>query len=305
MITPYPEYVSDVSFCRKIHQEYGKSFYFGTKLLSRSEHDATCILYAFFRYPDEYVDTHFADQKEVALAKLERWSDLWNKCYAGETFDAHDDERKILRATSYIFHTYNIPFEYGKAFLAAMIQDTNKERYDTYADLVEYMYGSAAIVGLMMTYVICANDPRFKNDDVYRENLLLKARALGEAFQLTNFLRDVGEDMSTRGRIYIPLEDMKTFDVSEEDIKNKKMTPGFIALMKYEIERARDIYKEADLGISMLPRRAARGIKIARVLYSKILDRIEDNNYDVLTSRAHLSFFEKILITIPLLIKKI
>lgn len=305
MNTLYKEYDEDVALCRKIHRHYGKSFYFGTKFFSRAEHDATCVLYAFFRYPDEYVDTYYSTQKEVALEKLNRWSDMWSKIYKGETSDAVGDELKILRAAAYVFKTYNIPFEYSQTFLGAMIQDTWKERYDTYEDLVAYMYGSASVVGLMMTYVMCSSDARFRNDSTYREEVLSRAQALGEAFQLTNFLRDVGEDIATRGRIYLPLEDLKEFSVTEEDIKEKKITPEFITLMKFEIQRTRTLYETADIGVTMLPPRAAKGVRIARVLYSKILDEIEVSHYDVYTSRVHLSFLRKIRITIPLIFKKI
>ena len=303
MSIPYPEYKEDVSFCRKIHKEYGKSFYLGTLLLSRLEQDATCILYAFFRYPDEYVDTYFADQKEVALLKLKRWGDLWNACHNKKAFNAEEDETRILRATAYVFHAYRIPFEYSEAFLSAMIQDTWKERYGTYAELEAYMYGSASVVGLMMTHVMCATDVRFANDTLYRTEVLAKAQALGEAFQLTNFLRDVGEDVTVRGRIYLPLEDMHRFGVTEDDIANKKVSDSFVALMKYEIKKARALYEVADKGVAMLPSRARKGIRIARVLYSKILDSIEAKKYDIYTSRIHLSAFKKLRIALPLIIK--
>lgn len=307
MISPYPEYASDIAVCTQIHKKYGKSFYFGTLLLSREERDATCVLYAFFRYPDEYVDTYYSDQKDIALEKLNRWKTLWQECYrngfesvlksvdsapVGTPLD--ETEKSILRAAHYIFHHYNIPFEYSEAFLAVMVQDTSKDRYETYEELEQYMYGSASVVGLMMTYVICASDTRFASDAVYRYQILEKAQALGEAFQMTNFLRDVGEDMRDRGRIYLPLEDMKKFGVSEDDIKNARITPQFIALMKFEIERTRGLYRTADMGISLLPRRAGKGIYIARVLYGKIIEKIEKARYDVFSSRAHLSFIEKI-----------
>jgi len=304
MITPYPEYEHDVSFCKNIHRKYGKSFYFGTLLLSRSEHDATCILYAFFRWPDEYVDTLFANQKEEALQKLSRWSKLWEKSYRGLPFSADESETRILRAATYIFKAYSIPFEYSQAFLSAMVQDTWKERYETYTDLEAYMYGSASVVGLMMTYVICADDFKFKNDKEHRELVLQRARALGEAFQLTNFLRDIGEDISVRGRIYIPHEDMKAYLISEDDILSKKISMEFVALMKFEISRARVLYRLADEGISMLPPKAAKGIRMARVLYSNILDEIEGRNYNIYATRIHLSLFRKLWIALPLLLKK-
>lgn len=299
----YPEYERDIAYCREIHKKYGKSFYFGTLILSKDQRDATCALYAFFRFPDEYVDTYFRDQKDIALEKLERWKALWKACYEGIDFDADEEERMIVRATKYIFDTYKIPYEYSQAFLAAMVQDTHKERYETYQELEGYMYGSAVVVGLMMVHILCAYDERFKKDSAYKASILGKAGSLGEAFQMTNFLRDVGEDMKLRQRIYIPKEDMIYFGVSEKDIQQGIMGKGYTALMKFEIDRTEKLYKKADEGISMLPSRAGKGIRVARVLYSKILTKIENKGYDVFSSRIKLSLFEKIILACKTLSK--
>jgi phytoene synthase len=303
MKTPYPEYNDDVALCREIHSRHGKSFYFGTLLLDRAERDATCVLYAFFRFPDEYVDTYYADRKDIALEKLTRWNDLWTRVYHGELVSAEISEQRILRATKYIFDAYHIPFSYSQAFLAAMIQDTNKERYATYAELEQYMYGSAGVVGLMMTYVLCSSDHRFRDDLPYRDAILARALALGEAFQMTNFLRDVGEDIRDRGRIYLPQEDMQRFGVSDEDIIGAKLIPQFISLMQFEIERTEALYNRADEGIAMLPRRAGRGIAVARTLYAEIIPKIVASGYDVFSSRAHVPFFEKVRLSIPAFMK--
>ncbi len=304
MIIPYKEYKQDIDLCRNVHKKYGKSFYFGTLLFSPEERDAICVLYAFFRYPDEYVDTDFSDKKDIALEKLEKWNALWNEYYDNKTKTAIDEETQVLRVASYIFHKYSIPFEYSQSFLSAMIQDTYKDRYETYEDLEKYMYGSASVVGLMMTYIIYKNDQRFLQDEFYRKNILDKAQKLGEAFQMTNFLRDIGEDISQRGRIYLPLEDLKKFNVIENDIFEKKLTSEFIALVKYEIERTNKLYDQADEGIKLLPPKAARGIRVARMLYAEIISKIELLNYDILHTRVHVSFFGKIKIALKTLIKK-
>lgn len=289
----YKEYKSDLSFCRNINKKYGKSFYAGTLFLTPEQRDATFILYSFFRFPDEYVDTYYAIQKDIALEKINHWNSCWTNCFYGKEFEIDEDEKKIIRATSAIFKKYNIPFEYSQVFLKAMIQDTSKERYVTYKELEEYMYGSASVVGLMMTYIFCFEDKKFKEDLLYRDVLLKKAKALGEAFQMTNFLRDIHEDYVERGRIYIPQEDMLKFNVTEDDIKNKNISNNFVNLMKFQIDRTNKLYKEADEGIVLLPRRVARGVYVARVLYSKIMDKIVKSGYDIFSSRKKLSFFEK------------
>lgn len=299
---PYLEYNSDLAFCKEIQKKYGKSFYAGTIFLSQEERDATFVLYAFFRLPDEYVDTYYSDQKDIALSKISHWNECWHKCYQGEEFDIEDDERIVLRATRYVFKKYNIPFEYSQAFLKAMVQDTWKERYETYLELEEYMFGSASVVGLIMTHVFCSKDKQFAEDETYRQRVLDKAKALGEAFQMTNFLRDIGEDYHERGRIYIPQDDMKRFNVSEIDIGEKKVKTNLIDLMKFEIDRTNTLYDLADEGIKLLPRRAARGVHVARVLYSKILDKIIGAGYDTLSERRRLSTFEKNIVALQALL---
>lgn len=299
----YPQYEKDIAYCREIHKKYGKSFYFGTLILSKEQSDATCALYAFFRFPDEYVDTYFKDQKDIALLKLEGWKTLWRACYEGIDFDADEEEQMILRATKYTFDTYKIPYEYSEAFLSAMAQDTFKDRYETYQELENYMYGSAVVVGLMMVYIFYSHDDRFRKDHAYKELILDKAGALGEAFQMTNFIRDIGEDIQIRQRIYIPKEDMILFGVSEKDIQQGLISEAYINLVKFEIVRTEKLYKKADEGIAMLPSRARKGVLVARVLYSKILSKIENKGYNVFSSRIKLSRFEKIILTCKVLLK--
>lgn len=292
----YPEYESDLKYARNVHKEYGKSFYFGTKLMTAEFRDAICILYAFFRLPDEYVDTQYKDQKNIALQKLNQWKENWTKCYKGENFQADGNELKVLRSTKYIFDKYKIPFEYSEAFISAMIQDTHKTEYGTYKELEDYMFGSASVVGLMMVCVIA--------DDNKKLIALEYAQSLGEAFQMTNFLRDIYEDVRDRDRVYLPIEDMKKFGVTKQDLLNKNINDNFINLMKFEIERTQSLYKKADIGLKYLPKKEALAIKVARVLYSKIIDKIESANYDVFSSRLHLSLLEKIYWAVLTLIKR-
>lgn len=293
----YPEYLSDLEFSRNVHREYGKSFYFGTKIMSPEYRDAICILYAFFRLPDEYIDTTYKDQKDVALEKLNEWKENWRKCFNNESYQAEGNELKVLRATKFVFDKYKIPFEYSEAFISAMIQDTSKTDYQTYEDLEKYMYGSASVVGLMMTHIIADVDKK--------QTALEYAQALGEAFQMTNFLRDIYEDVKERDRVYLPIEDMQRFGVTKQDLLNINLNQNFIDLMKFEIARTQELYKKADMGLKFLPKKEAKAIKVARVLYSKIIDKIEGVNYDIFSSRVHLSLFEKIYWAFLTLIKKI
>jgi 15-cis-phytoene synthase len=291
---PYPEYREDLAYCTDIHKEYGKSFYYGTRLMRREFRDAVCILYAFFRIPDEYVDTEYNQELKTAQEKLTDWKTMWEACLARKDFEVTTNEMRVLRATRYIFERYAIPHTYSSAFLTAMIQDTVKADYETYAELEEYMFGSAAVVGIMMVYIICSRDTMFLTNETYRDEILSYAQALGEAFQLTNILRDIGDDLKLRNRIYLPREDMEMFGVTTEDLHSCAITEQFVKLMQFEIERTQELYRKADIGIRLLPKREARGIAVGRALYSRILNKIKENGYNVFSYRAHLPLHKKV-----------
>lgn len=264
-----------------ITKKFGTSYYFATRFLPSDLRQATYALYSFFRIPDEIVDNSGYDQEKDILAELEDWEKMWQKAYVGET-----TIYPILNLTAQVFKKYDIPYQYSLDFLKAMKQDVYITRYDTYQDLKNYMYGSAVVVGLMMTYII-----GFNNDKA-----LDYAPYLGEAMQLTNFIRDIGEDYKDRGRIYLPQKDMFKYNVQEIDIENNKITLEFIELIKFEINRARDLYRKSDKGLKYLNKRGRFAVIMASRMYEAILDKIEQNNYNVLTKRARTSKREKIYI---------
>jgi len=299
----YPEYRNDVDLARAIHKKYGKSFYFGTFLLTKKHHDATCILYAFFRYPDEYVDTVYVKESQTAREKLNIWKNEWKAIYGGEKSTLEGESEQILRATKYVFDAYDIPFELSTHFLEAMSMDTWKREYATYEDLKKYMYGSAGVVGIIMTYIFCNDDVRFKGSEEYRAKVLDRAEALGEAFQMTNFLRDIGDDIASRGRIYIPQEDMNMYNVSRQDLIDRKMTKNIRELLAFEIKRTHALYILADEGIQLLPPTAGKAVYIARVLYSQILRVLESEAFDIFRKRAHLTFIQKAYIALPIVLR--
>jgi phytoene synthase len=160
-----------------------------------------------------------------------------------------------------------------------MTMDLTVTQYDTWDDLLVYMDGSAAVIGEMMLPILEPLQPE----------ALGHARDLGNAFQLTNFLRDIDEDLD-RNRQYVPQEDLRRFGV---DLTERRCTPAFVQLMQFEIERCRELYRNADLGVTMLPPDSARCIEAARVLYSRILEKIEAQDYDVFRQRARVSTAEK------------
>jgi phytoene synthase len=162
--------------------------------------------------------------------------------------------------------------------------DTRVFRYPTFSDLETYTFGSAAVVGLMMCRVVGVVDERADRH----------AEALGVAMQLSNFLRDVGEDWR-RGRVYLPIEDLARFAYSERDLASGVVDERFVALMRFEIDRARGLYGVADEGMKYIPRGRRFPVVVARELYAAILDRIEAQNYDVFRRRAQVSRPAKLL----------
>lgn len=264
-----------------ITKKFGTSYYFATRFLPNDLRQATYALYSFFRIPDEIVDNSSLQNQADILSELEDWESMWQKTYKDDS-----SVYPVLKLTSQVFKKYNIPYQYSVDFLKAMKQDVYTNRYNTYKDLQEYMYGSASVVGLIMSYVI-----GFNNDKA-----LKYAPYLGEAMQLTNFIRDIGEDYKERSRIYLPQEDMDKYNVKDSDIRDNKITVDFITLIKFEIKRARSLYRKSDKGLQYLNKRGRFAVIMASRMYEAILDKVEQNNYDVLTKRARTSKREKIYI---------
>ncbi|MEX0597563.1 MAG: phytoene/squalene synthase family protein [Candidatus Paceibacterota bacterium] len=264
-----------------ITKKFGTSYYFATRFLPNDLRQATYALYSFFRIPDEIVDNSSHKREEDILGELKEWEEMWIQAYSGDM-----TIYPVLNLTAKVFKQYGIPYQYSLDFLKAMEQDVYTNRYADYLDLQKYMYGSASVVGLMMSYVV-----GFNNDKA-----LEFAPYLGEAMQLTNFIRDIGEDYKDRGRIYIPQEDMSKYNVKEMDIKENQITDDFIKLIQFEIKRARSLYRQSDKGIKYLNKRGRFAVIMASRMYEAILDKIEHNNYNVLIKRARTSKREKIYI---------
>lgn len=264
-----------------ITKQFGTSYYFATRFLPEDLRQATYALYSFFRIPDEIVDNSSHNSHENILAELDDWQYVWERAYHGE-----NTAYPILNMTAKVFQDYHIPYQYSIDFLNAMQQDILIKQYQNYQDLQQYMYGSAAVVGLIMTYVIGYTD----------DKALEYAPFLGEAMQMTNFLRDIGEDYDQRGRIYIPQDDLLTYKVTKEMIQSHQLTSEFVNCIQYQIQRTRELYRKSDKGLQYLNKRGRFAVIMASRMYEAILDKIEQNNYDVLTKRARTSKREKVYI---------
>ena len=271
------------ALCKDFNKRHGTTYYWSTKVLPADKRPHVHALYGFCRYADDIVDDLGPvpiPEREAALVSFgERF---FRDLAAGASTDP------ILMAVVDTVHKFPIDPECFRRFLRSMTMDLTVEKYETWEDLLHYMDGSAAVIGEMMLPILEPHDA----------SAFGHARDLGNAFQLTNFLRDVNEDLD-RGRVYIPQEDVRRFGV---DLSRRECTPQFSELMKFEIARCRSLYASADNGIAMLPNRSARCIRAARVLYSRILDRIEQQQYDVFAKRASVSTVQKALMVARLVL---
>ncbi len=264
--------------CKRLNALHGKTYYLATLLLPAAKRPPVHALYGFARYADEIVDdlasTLTPEEKAIALRT---WGDsVLADLRAGESNDL------IGRALVDTVKNYSIPLEYFDAFMVSMEMDLTVTRYKTYEDLMTYVYGSAVVIGLEMLPILGYSDPR----------AIEAATALGTAFQLANFIRDIGEDID-RGRIYMPLDDLARFGVSEEMLLKRQLTPKIIEAIKYQIARVRDLQDKAEAGIQYLDPISRPCIRAASELYCGIVDEIEANGYDIFNKRATTSTWRR------------
>lgn len=273
---PQSELDAAYALCKRLNAHHGKTYYFSTLFFPPPIRRSVHGLYGFVRYPDEIVDNPppgsdpaaaLADYRDATLHALK----------SGES------DLPVLHAFADVARRHRIPPEYPLAFLDAMAMDLTRTRYQTFDDLTTYTYGSASVVGLMMCCLLGASD----------EAALAPAHDLGLAMQLTNFWRDIGEDWAARGRIYLPGEDMARFGYTEEMLAQGLVNDAFRSLMAFEIARARRFYASADAGMRFIPAECRLPVRLARILYAKILDKIEANGYDVFHQRARTTAMEK------------
>lgn len=272
--------VAAYEHCRQVTRFYGTTYYFSTCFFPPRLRPAVFALYAWVRYPDEWVDNPGGLSIDEQREKLRQWRDA-----TADAIKTGSSDHPVLAAWADAARRYAVPTAYMRDFMDAMEMDLTVIRYETFEELRGYTWGSASVVGLMMCHLIGANDPAS----------VPHATSLGLAMQLTNFLRDVGEDWRDRGRIYLPMEDLRRFNVSEADIAAGRVTENVRALVRFEIERAREIYAHSDAGFSYIPVESRLPVRLARVLYSRILDKVEQNGCDVLTRRARVPTWEKLL----------
>ena len=285
----YPSVESAYEFCRRVTAEYSKTFYLGTLLMPKEKRKAIWAIYVWCRRTDQLVDG--PEAQFTTLDTLDQWEKTLESIFAGNPVECPD---LALVDTLKRFPLEIQPF---RDMIAGQRMDLKRDRYQTFDELYLYCYRVAGTVGLMSNAVL-GLEPELGTPP-WRKNLedhipTEEAVALGIANQLTNILRDVGED-AERGRIYLPLEDLERFDYREEDLFNGVINENWRQLMQFEIERARGFYAQAERGISDLSRDSRWPVWTALMLYQGILDVIERNQYDVFNRRAYVPKLEKFL----------
>ncbi len=269
--------------CRAITRYHAKTFYMATRFLPNHKQRGIFAIYSLCRYIDDLVDEaeDLLEKRELTeddiRLKLESWKQKLRDTYDGK---AHDND--ILIAFSDVLRQYHIPIEMPFELMEGVCMDLFKNRYETFDELYDYSFKVASIVGLMTSQVFGYES----------QEALGYAVDLGIAMQLTNILRDVGEDLQ-RDRIYLPQEDLDRFDVSEEELFNHRRTENVIELLDFQIERTRRYYQRSDKGIGLLSSDSRLPVYLARQNYGRILDKIEENNYNVFDKRAYLNATEK------------
>ncbi|MFB6101132.1 MAG: phytoene/squalene synthase family protein [Haloplanus sp.] len=275
--------VSDDGVARgkTIQRRTGKTFHLATRLLPERVREATYVLYAFFRVADEVVD----DAQGVPPAKQRAELERLRAAALGE--EPTDDP--VLAAFADLRERHDIGDADVNTFVDAMLTDVSTDRYETFAELRAYMDGSAAAVGRMMTAVMSPERP---------ERALPHATALGEAFQLTNFLRDVREDIVERDRIYLPMETLAAHGVTEADLQRFEVTEGFRGAMARELRRTEALYREGVAGIEYLPQDCQFPVLVAAVLYADHHRLIRERDYDVLSTTPQLGTLRKLALVV-------
>ncbi|CAL5223183.1 g5657 [Coccomyxa viridis] len=286
-----PEALEDAyKRCGSITADYAKTFYLGTKLMTPEKARGVWAIYVWCRRTDELVDGPNASRMNPR--ELDRWEERLEELFAGRPYDIYD---AALTATISDFPVSIQPF---RDMIDGMRMDLVKPRYETFDELYEYCYKVAGTVGLMTTPVMGV-DPAYKGPV---EAVHKAALALGTANQLTNILRDVGEDAVERNRIYVPLEELDQFGIRESEVLTGMFsrTTGQIddrwqAFMKFQIARARQYFADAEAGVDHLDSDARWPVWSALILYRQILDSIEKNGYNNFTKRAYVPKWKKYL----------
>lgn len=269
-------------YCERVARSEAANFYHAFRLLPGPQRQSMCALYSFFRKADDIADG--PESVEVKRQNLLRWREQFCQAVQGQFSHA------MHPALHHTVVKHQIPRSHLEAALDGVEMDLSVSSYATFEDLYGYCYRVASVVGLSCIHVWgCPGTEGYPF-----------AEAAGIAFQLTNILRDLGED-AARGRTYLPLRDLEKYGYSIEDLRESRVTPGFRELMKDQVARARSYYERAEPLVGMLPAPGRAVFLVMFRTYRGLLDVIERQDYDVFTSRARLTKIKKLWLVLQAL----
>jgi 15-cis-phytoene synthase len=262
-------------FAGRLARSRAKNFYYSFLLLSRPQRRAMCAIYAFMRYCDD-----LSDEPGATRSGIEQWRSEMEAALEGR-FSGHP----VWPAFHHTVRRFAIPHDYFRGMIEGVLSDLEPRRFATFEDLYEYCYRVASVVGLTTVHIFGFDSQR----------VLPLAEKCGIAFQLTNILRDVGEDLAI-GRVYLPTEDLARFGVTEDDLRAGPSREPFRRLMEFEAARARDYYNQSLPLLDLIHPRSRPSLAALIGVYSTLLDRIVASGYDVIGRRVRVPTAEKLWI---------
>jgi phytoene synthase len=268
-------------YCRRVARTRAKNFYYSFLLLSAQQRRAMCSIYAFMRYCDD-----LSDEPGANRMAMDRW-----RAEMEDALEGRYGTHPVWPAFHYTVRRFGIPRQYFRDMIQGVASDLEPRRIETYDELYRYCYLVASVVGLTIIHIFGFDSP----------SALPLAEKCGVAFQLTNILRDIGEDAG-RARVYLPAEDLRRFGVTEDDLRSGNRTEAMLRLMQFEAARARRYYDESRPLLDLIHPRSKASLLALISIYSRLLDRIERKKYDVFTRRVRLSALEKTWIVVRALV---
>ena len=281
---------ADLLACRALHAQHGRTYFLATALLPPAKRPWVWALYGFARYADDFVDSLTTPDPEALVA--------FSRSFTG-ALSTGEAEGPVGRAMLATVERWSIPLDVVDAFLASMLSDITQTSYPDYAALERYMYGSASVIGLQML-------PVLGTVAGLEEAAVPRARLLGEAFQMANFVRDVGEDLD-RGRTYLPDDAQAAAGVSRAELfesrRTGETTPGIRALLADQVALTRSLFARARPGIAMLDPTSRDSIDCAFRLYGGILDEVQGADYQVMRRRVAVPPGRRLAVAVPGLVR--
>lgn len=277
------------AYCREVTKTHAKNFYYAFMFLPKPKREAIYAVYAFCRYCDDIADGDYTSEDQPDLLKadlLKAWRQELDNCYAGQP------THRITQALHHVVQQYDLPKHYFEELMRGVEMDFAIRRYETFAELEQYCYRVASVVGLL-----CIEIFGYRHVGV-REY----ARLIGISLQLINIMRDVKEDLEA-GRIYLPLENLRAFDYPEAELQKQRYTPEFIALMQFQAQRAEDYYRRAQASLLPGDKWGLVTPEIMAGIYRATLHRIRRREYNVFTGRASLPVLRKVGIALRVFLK--